>query len=239
MLHHQRPTKFSDPFGDFSVEELNGIVEKPDEQLGDVDYMMIFQHHLPAGTYNESSYFISPMFAYLNREYVNGREITADVLDHFMCWCQQYAGDLIHDDADELVRSELLGLFCKIADQFKLTELHPKHIFPMVPLQLGAITELLSGMVSYEFFRETIPMATAYLTHDISYAHAGWILTLNGWTAPPLICFPAGILEAAHQAINQHLAITDAKFDRLFWQDWETRMARYIELQETWHRKKL
>ena len=45
---YPRPTKFSDPGGDFSDEELKELIRKPDNELTETDLMCIFQGALPA-----------------------------------------------------------------------------------------------------------------------------------------------------------------------------------------------
>jgi len=82
-IQYKRPTSLSDPFCDFLEEDLKGILAKSDEELGSYEYMCIFGEFLPAGTYEECAYFISPLLKYLDRL---DRAGDSDVVDHFLGW---------------------------------------------------------------------------------------------------------------------------------------------------------
>ena len=56
--HHGRPVRFSDPDRHFSRSRLTKILRTPDEALSWSEFREIFHVGTPAGTYEESVYFL-------------------------------------------------------------------------------------------------------------------------------------------------------------------------------------
>ncbi len=59
-----RPLRFSDPFKDFTPDQLKELLATPDESMGWRDYWNILGF-LPAGNYDESVYFLPLAFDYV------------------------------------------------------------------------------------------------------------------------------------------------------------------------------
>jgi hypothetical protein len=68
---HPRPKKLSDPHYDFTEKLLAKLLATPDDQLGRQHYTQLLGPHLPAGTYDESVYFLPGAFQYMLRQDVS------------------------------------------------------------------------------------------------------------------------------------------------------------------------
>ena len=75
-MKYKKPTRLSDPGGDFSPEELNGILLKQDAELGWRDFDRIFQGKMPAGTYEEVGYYIPLVCSYIEKQRVRAKLMT-------------------------------------------------------------------------------------------------------------------------------------------------------------------
>jgi hypothetical protein len=64
-VKQRRPDKLSDPHYDFSSEHLKELLATPDHQFEWHHYANLLGPHLPAGTYQESVYFLPGAFRYL------------------------------------------------------------------------------------------------------------------------------------------------------------------------------
>ena len=62
-----KPEQLSDPHGDWELleDKLDLIIKKPEAELDWQDFHCLFQVGLPAGTYEESAYFLPHAFDYL------------------------------------------------------------------------------------------------------------------------------------------------------------------------------
>ena len=59
-----KPEQLSDPHGDWELleDKLDLIIKKPEAELDWQDFRCLFQVGLPAGTYEESAYFLPYAF---------------------------------------------------------------------------------------------------------------------------------------------------------------------------------
>ncbi len=64
-VKHPRPRKLSDPYHDFSPDMLEELLAIPDDKLKEHQYLQLLGPILPAGTYEESVYFLPGAFRYL------------------------------------------------------------------------------------------------------------------------------------------------------------------------------
>jgi hypothetical protein len=64
-VKYQRPKTLSDPYHDFTPDYLNKILATPDNAMDFSHYRNLLGPHLPAGTYDESIYFLPGAFRYL------------------------------------------------------------------------------------------------------------------------------------------------------------------------------
>jgi hypothetical protein len=65
LIKYPRPSKLSDPYGDFTADHLESILATNDSEFVFTEYVYLFGPHLPAGTYEELMYFLPLAFAYL------------------------------------------------------------------------------------------------------------------------------------------------------------------------------
>ncbi len=100
-IPYPRPTKLSDPHFDFTPESLNELLATPDEKLEWHHLRNLLGPFLPAGTYQESVYFLPFAFQSLHRE-KDALDLTTSV-----CWfISEYADDLARDRLLDECRSE-------------------------------------------------------------------------------------------------------------------------------------
>lgn len=168
---YPRPKCLSDPFGDFSEEELASIIKKADGYLAEYDFMCIFQPRLPAGTYEENAYFISAFF-----NYADVNDVCPDLIENFIRWCSAYRDELRNDGLDVQIKLELMRLFKKKTEIFRLVVRKGK-ICPL-PEYVGFVEGLIEGMPdsgmdgwnAQEFISQLFPCT--------SYERAGWLFSI-------------------------------------------------------------
>jgi hypothetical protein len=103
-IPYPRPKKLSDPHSDFTEELLNQLLTIPDEELEWHHLRDLLGPFLPAGTYQESAYFLPFAFRSLHHE-KNALDLTTSV-----CWfISEYADDLAKDGNLDACRAETEG----------------------------------------------------------------------------------------------------------------------------------
>lgn len=103
-IPYSRPTKLSDPHFDFTPESLKELLATPDDQLQWHQLQSLLGPFLPAGTYQESVYFLPFAFAYLYHG-DNALDLTTSVT----WFVSEYADDLEADGLLEECRAEIAG----------------------------------------------------------------------------------------------------------------------------------
>ncbi len=99
---YPRPKAFSNPDKDFTPEELSAILQKPDADLTDRDFLDIFQSPVCAGTYQECAYFVPVILKRLLAR--SPDDDIASMTDYFLNWVDCFAEQLKHDRRfDEIV----------------------------------------------------------------------------------------------------------------------------------------
>ena len=99
---YPRPKAFSNPDKDFTPEELSAILQKPDADLTDTDFLCIFQSPVCAGTYRECAYFVPVILKRLQAR--SPDDDIASMTDYFLNWVDHFAEQLKHDRRfDEIV----------------------------------------------------------------------------------------------------------------------------------------
>ena len=111
-IPYSRPTKLSDPHFDFTPESLQQLLATPDEKLEWHHLRNLLGPFLPAGTYQESVFFLPFAFKSLQRA-EDALDLTTSV-----CWfISEYADDLASDGLLDECRSEIEGcLRCWVAN---------------------------------------------------------------------------------------------------------------------------
>lgn len=64
-IPYPRPTKLSDPWSDFSDSLLEALLATDDDEMTDYQFRQLFDTIMPAGHYEEISYFLPMAFTYL------------------------------------------------------------------------------------------------------------------------------------------------------------------------------
>jgi hypothetical protein len=95
-IPYSRPKTLSDPYSDFSPEELEQLLAVPDDKLEWHHLRNLLGPFLPAGTYQESVYFLPLAFEFLRRQ-DDSLDLTTSVT-----W-------FISEHADHLAKDNLLG----------------------------------------------------------------------------------------------------------------------------------
>lgn len=113
-IPYPRPKKLSDPECDFSQEELVRIINTPDEKIKLDELLCIFQSYLPAGTYEESVYFLPIAMQYL----FDQKEDNESLLRNLMIWCSTYKKELEKDMLYEQFLLSLKKIFFSITQSF-------------------------------------------------------------------------------------------------------------------------
>lgn len=117
LKKYLRPTQLSDPCGDFSEEELNAILAKPDEKMGFYEFDCLFQSVLPAGEYDEVIYFFSRALDYVIEE----KEEWYSLIPHLIAWINDNEAALRKDGVwDEIWKAINAHTEIKLDNPFRL-----------------------------------------------------------------------------------------------------------------------
>jgi hypothetical protein len=99
-----RPTTLSDPYSDFTPETLKQLLATPDHKLKWHHLKALLGPFLPAGTYQESVYFLPLAFEFLHRG-----EGALDITTSVTWFVSEYADNLAKDGLLAECRSEIEG----------------------------------------------------------------------------------------------------------------------------------
>lgn len=101
QIKYPRPTKLSDPYGDFSESHLKEILATNDSDFEGIDYRNLFGPHVTAGTYEEVIYFLPLAFAYFAQP--ENEPGAYEMLDAIVGFASDYAEYLKTDGLLEVV----------------------------------------------------------------------------------------------------------------------------------------
>ena len=172
-MKYKKPTRLSDPFNDFSQEELTGILAKKDAELGWRDFDCIFQGRMPAGTYEEVCYYIPPVCTYIE----NQRD-ACNFFEHFSIWIEVNYERVKEDGLIAPIVSAFHTLFRKATSSFNL-EYNGNHA--VYPSGASSVEEVI------EVFFRLSPTCNEFcpdalfpeLKEDLSFIHAEWIVYIS------------------------------------------------------------
>ncbi len=167
-----RPVKLSDPYKDFSQEELNGIISTPDNSLGFFEFSCIFQNSVPAGTYEESAYFIPLALKYIKKN----KHDSVDVADYFLSWISYNYDELRHDCLWNKITIFFEEIFHCITTIFKLHRYPDNYLAPEKYNMLSTLLERLNFNSVSDNIADV--WLKKYLVDYSSYNTAAWILYL-------------------------------------------------------------
>lgn len=105
-VQYKRPTRLSDPYEDFSANELNELIATPDNRIRCYELLCIFQSHCPAGCYKESVYFLPRAIKYIETR----QDDASSVLDNLLGWMDENRHALGRDRLWRLC----VSCFCRI-----------------------------------------------------------------------------------------------------------------------------
>ena len=154
-MKYEKPTRLSDPGSDFSPEELNRILSKADAELDWADFDRLFFGKMPAGTYEEVCYYISPVCAYIE----NQRD-ACDFFEHFSIWIEDNYARLKEDGLLDPIVSAFHALFRKATSSFDL-EYNGDHA--VYPSACASVESALDALFSE-------------LKKDMNFVQAQWIV---------------------------------------------------------------
>lgn len=118
-IPYPRPTKLSDPHFDFTPEFLSQLLAIPDDKLEWHHLRNFLGPFLPAGTYQESVYFLPFAFQSLHLE-EDALDLTTSI-----CWfISEYADDLSRDGLLDQCRSEAEGCLRHWVADFTVDHFH-------------------------------------------------------------------------------------------------------------------
>lgn len=102
-IPHPRPRSLSDPYRDHCPEHLALLLEKSDDELKWHDYQCLLGPCLPAGTYEESVYFLPLAIDYV----LANKDEALDLVPSLVWFTSEYADQLSSDGALDAVRVKL------------------------------------------------------------------------------------------------------------------------------------
>lgn len=112
-IPYPRPKKLSDPHFDFTPESLKELLATPDDQLDWYQLKCLLGPFLPAGTYQESVYFLPLAFANLHRGDapldLTTSDDALDLTTSVTWFVSEYADDLAADGLLDDCRSGIAG----------------------------------------------------------------------------------------------------------------------------------
>jgi hypothetical protein len=111
-----RPAKLSDPFSDFNAAGLKRLLKVPDDEMRWYDLQKILGPFLPAGTYDESVYFLPRALDHL----VAHEENALDLVTAVFWFCSQYAEKLSSDGYLDDVRTWIQVCFSFWTREFRV-----------------------------------------------------------------------------------------------------------------------
>ena len=172
-MKYKKPTRLSDPGGDFSPEELNGILLKQDAELGWRDFDRIFQGKMPAGTYEEVRYYIPLACAYIEMQ-----RDACYFFEHFSSWIEDNYARLIEDGFINLIVSAFHALFRKATASFSLEYNDDHAVYPSAGASVESVLETLFRLspTCHEFCPDAL---FSELKENMSFVHAEWIVYMS------------------------------------------------------------
>ncbi|MEO8608178.1 MAG: hypothetical protein ABI690_09870 [Chloroflexota bacterium] len=102
-IKYPRPKKLSDPYHDFTPDMLEEILAIPDDKLKGYHFLQILGPTLPAGTYEESVYFLPGAFRYLITDDEYAPTLINPIVEFISKNAERLAKDKILDAARECI----------------------------------------------------------------------------------------------------------------------------------------
>lgn len=114
---HARPKSLSDPFHDHTPEGTRELLSKRDGELSWADFQCLLGPFLPAGTYQESVYFLPLAFEHI----ASHDDDALDLVTSIVWFVSEYACDLERDGLLDAARDRISECFEKWTAEFSVT----------------------------------------------------------------------------------------------------------------------
>ena len=102
-LPYARPRSLTDPFCDHTPDHLASLLATPDRDLKWHDFQCLLGPFLPAGTYEESAYFLPLAFD----DILTHDDDALDLVTSLVWFASEYASQLQRDNSLDAVRTKL------------------------------------------------------------------------------------------------------------------------------------
>ena len=169
-MKYEKPTRLSDPGGDFLPEELKKILSKEDAELSWADFDRLFFGKMPAGTYEEVRYYIPLACAYIE----NQRD-ACHFLEHFSIWIEDNYARLKEDGLIAPVVSAFYALFRKATSSFDLESNGDHAVYPAACASVESVLDAMFRLSpACPEFRPDVLFTE--MKEDMSFVHAEWIV---------------------------------------------------------------
>jgi hypothetical protein len=116
MAKFPRPASLSDPHNDFNDKSLRDLLSTPDEEMVWSHYKNLLGPFLPAGTYQESVYFLPRAFEYLKSH----EESALDLITSVIWFASEKSALLERDGLLESTRACIRDYLNQLTKQFKV-----------------------------------------------------------------------------------------------------------------------
>ena len=172
-MKYEKPTRLSDPGGDFSPEELNRILSKEDAELDWADFDCLFFGKMPAGTYEEVRYYIP-----LTCAYIENQRDACDFFEHFSIWIEDNYARLKEDGLIAPVVSAFHNLFRKATTSFSLEYNGDHAVYPAACASVESVLEAMFRLspACPEFRPDAL---FSELKENMNFVHAQWIVYIS------------------------------------------------------------
>ncbi len=172
-MKYEKPTRLSDPGGDFSPEELNRILSKTDADLDWADFDRLFFGKMPAGTYEEVRYYIPLACAYIEKQ-----RDACNFFEHFSIWIEDNYARLKEDGLIASIVSAFHDLFRKATSSFDLEYNGDHAVYPSACASVESVLDALFRLAPAcpEFRPDAL---FSELKEKLGFVHAEWILCIS------------------------------------------------------------
>ncbi len=129
-VQYPRPTRLSDPYGDFTAEELDRLLSTSDGAMGAYEFDCLFQP-LTAGTYEEVVHFLPLALAYLGRRTTGAEQRSEesgpkDCTSSVVWFLSKHAGRLREDGLLTPSRQALFDALHSLCSRFEVEHFDPR-----------------------------------------------------------------------------------------------------------------
>lgn len=176
-MSYCRPTVLSDPNRDFSEDELNNIINTPDNAMGWDELSCIFQPFLPAGSYEENVYFLPVALRFI----VENDEDGECLIENLILWIGIWKNHLKKESGkQETLYNKLLLFFQNLlTEAFTEFNLVTGKDGCLHPDKSETVLSIIDGFNNRDYFSD---LADSWLDESLNdienYDIAAWFLFL-------------------------------------------------------------